>query len=299
MSEQTVGAIKNLNSSLTEVARAQTKELIKTLAPVKELPSLVETQTKSLLDSMSDNTSAQILIAIAQEKGKLSGGEKLVEEELMQIDRISSELDKKMHSIKQEKSKMMQDIEKDVYNSIDAMDASILNLTRKNFYQSVHLPMQKNVLPSYEENVRVASHSTSNRESWFKGLHEQLSQKLNNYASLLDESSEKASSLAYESKKLEETIAVPIVLVEEQEDETTNKQLFIAPDISSDGTISSQIPWLEEKLEDKELFMANAFRQTIELDALDAYALLALDMEEQTKQEEVTSTETSNNEEIA
>jgi len=278
MSEQTVKAINRLDSSLSSMMKEQNKSLQNTISPLKELPSMMQSQTQSFVNSMSDNIRAQILVAMAQEKGKLSGSEKLVTEELSEIDRITIALEKKISRIKNEKAQMLHEIESDTYKTIESFDAPVFNLTRKTFRENIHVPIQNSIAPTFNINRAIGSSSAENRTNWFKKIHTELDKGLKNYAKLLDESSEKASSLAYKTGNLQDT-NIPIICIEYEENGEQKQEFIIAPKLNEEHETVSQLGWLKDKIESMEQFLNQAFVETYDISSISPHQLLALSKE--------------------
>ena len=295
MSEQTVKAINRLDSSLSSMMKEQNKSLQSSIAPLKELPSMMQSQTESFVNSMSDNIRAQILVAMAQEKGKLSGSEQLVKEELSEIDQITLALEKKIHRIKNEKAQMLHEIEADAYKTIESFDASIFNLTRKTFRENIHLQMQNRIAPTFKMNKAIGSSSAENRTNWFNKIHSELDNGLNNYAKLLDESSEKASSLAYKTDDLKDT-NVPIICIEYEEDGKRIEELIIAPQLNAQQETVSQLDWLKDKIDSFDQFFNHAFVEKYDISSISPDQLLSLSKQMTTEvdDQEVTEGEVSN-----
>lgn len=269
--------VKALGEQIQAIGRSiqkQSELLFDALAPLKKLPELLQIQTKAVQESMSDNIRAQILVAIANQKGTLASKDIQIKEELQQVSRIEGKLKKTVDKIHQEKRGYLAKIAQETESSVDQLDAPVLNLTRRVFMSAIHLPMAEAIIPNMQLATGVGIGSSECRRLVFDKINQDVVNGLNFYRELVRDARQKAAELAHRDVELPEEFDVPLLAVEYEENGQVKRKIFAGPTVTPEGEISEQIPWFREHIVDEDALWRSALKPAAKGDSYTADQIL-------------------------
>jgi len=266
--EKIIQALNEQLKTLVKGMQKQSEMLFDALAPIKKLPELIQIQTKAVQNALSDNIRAQVLIAIANQKGTLASKDIQIQEELQQVNRIEEKLKRTVSKIHDEKRGYLRKIDQETNSSVDLLDAPVMNLTRKFFMSAIHLPMAEQVIPTLQLANGVGLGSRECRKLAFDKAFQKIRYGLGFYKELLAEARERAAALAHLEVKESLEIKAPVIAVEYEIDGQLQRQFFFAPTANNEGDLIGRAAWMEKYLNNPSQFYGDALTENLRFEEL-------------------------------
>jgi hypothetical protein len=247
MSEPVVKAIGTLQTTLGRLQEQQTKVLLDSMAPLKNLPQITETQTRQLLEAAYDGVRAQVLVAIAQQSGQLGAKESQINEELQEIKELQEAAEERAHALSDSMHRQLDEISETTRELVDQMDKPVLDLGRKVFSESVFLPYTEQVVPHWRLQVAVGQGSREVRRLSFNQGYKGVVSRVNHYLSEVDKLQDLARDLRVD-QDLPDEIGIPICIVQYRDEEALKDKIYIAPKLVNENKVTSSLHWFVAKI---------------------------------------------------
>ena len=250
MSEQVVQAINSLQKSLGRINEEQTRALIKILAPLSQLPQIAETQARESVEAAYDVVRAQVLIAIAQQKGQLGARESQINEELREVERLRKAAEKRAEVLRENLKRQLEEISVNTAQLVEQMDRPVMDLGRRVFTEAVFLPYTEHVIPHWSLQVGVGIGSQEVRRLTLEHGYNEIRTRVEQYLTEVEELQAITNRLS-SHKELPADLSVPICLVTYEEEGMEREHVYLAPAVGTEGEIvHSPLVWLHNMIKD-------------------------------------------------
>ena len=250
--ESLVNAIDRLIRAISDMMKRQTDLLVKHLGPLRELPRIVGEVREDMVRGFSTVAKSQIMIALAEHKGRYQALNDLMEEETSEIANVRERVTSGADAIREGAMERIRDLDSDLQKNIDQMDGALLDLGRSLFPTAVYDAHADEVVPGWQLHVRTMIGSSQSRNHILNDDTQRFAQRLAMYEKHCEALQEQAKSLAGpKSQGTPKDLLIPVCFVEyDKAYGKKNLDVIVAPRTSSSGsTVESALPWLTTLME--------------------------------------------------
>ena len=251
MSEPVVRAIHALEKAIGRMNKEQTKAMADMNAPLSRLPEISETQTRQTIEAVYDGVKAQVLVAIAQQRGLLGARESQISEELEEVDRLRRSAEAQTQAMQDKMLPQLEEISENARQMVEQLDRPVMDLGRRVFTESVFLPYTEKVVPHWRLQVGVGIGSQQMRKMTFERGYKRIERRVEDYLQEVEELQATAEDLAYDLD-LPELMKIPLCVVSYEEGGKGQAVIYVAPALDSNKkTVVSALPWLGPMIKTK------------------------------------------------
>lgn len=244
--QQVVRAIGELTKALTKIIREQAKMIFDALAPVKKLPELIGLQTKTLQEGIYDSVQAQILIAIAQQKGRVASLENRIKEELAQVEKIEALTRKKVEDVRATTEKPILQLDRDVQTTVHELDGPVLDLGQVTYPEVVHQPYAWEIAPRWQLSAQLGEASMQRRGRILEQDLGGIVQRVKAYRNDCERLKKQAKDLVYDGR-LPDRLHLPLCAVLYEEKGKLCSRLVVAPGFDrANARLKPLYDWLQQ-----------------------------------------------------
>ena len=245
MSESLIRVIENCKNTVVGTIQQQMQQLISVLSPLAKLPQLVDTAIKNMMSGFGDNIRAQMLIAIAEQRGKVGSHENQIREELQQVEKVRERISQRAEEVEYESVKELDKLDKSCAHSVNQLDGPVLDLARKVFPQNIGGPLSDTIVPFWSLLTGLGKGSAASRST---ALEDNISDFNSRLTDLKKEMSAiRAKTESYRHSRKCEDIEIPYLVFEVEHAGKTEQKIILCPTEES-GQITSAIPNKQSQL---------------------------------------------------
>ncbi|MEX0321480.1 MAG: hypothetical protein AB3N63_04935 [Puniceicoccaceae bacterium] len=226
--EQVVNAINRAASDIMSAVRSGFSNLQSAIEPIRQLPSLIHAQIESTTRGFHDSIRAQILIAIAQEKGRIGAQEQQIKEELIDVDEVRHKLNRDVQALEDDTRKSINEIERSAVDQVMELDGVVIGLQNYAYKDAIGDPVASEIAPFWTLSTALGKGSAASRGILFNNETARLADQADSIIQQCAEIEDKARGFQNEGI-LPEDIEVPFLIVEYEEAGSAKKELYVMP----------------------------------------------------------------------
>lgn len=247
LGDSVIRAIEAESVAQQETIRAIGQQVISALAPVTELPQLVNDQTKRLYDGMADTTRMQILVALAEQNGVVGANESRIRDEMEMVSRIRARLEERVRELREKSVEELARVDTAVRQHVEKLDGPVLALGRGVFRQAIFQPLIEKIAPFWGLLGDLGKRSASRRTDLFAVQAAALLDRLANWDRQADELRRKTAAFRH-SPVSRDSHRVPVLLATYETDGRDHRVMWIAPIAADGGGLSDGLTWLSAEV---------------------------------------------------
>lgn len=252
--EQVVEALRRVIRAMNEGFEKQTSILIGYLEPIRDLPRIIGEVRKDMIRGLSDVAKAQVMVAIAEQKGKHDARQELIQLEQEQLAALAVRLEEEQERIQESAEKKASRVDADLHASIEEMDGPLLDLGREFFPALIFGPYATDLVPGWQLLASVRHGTTIGRNLILGHDLEQLKQRVERYEEHCRTLREQVQTLASQRENAADAeLLIPVLLVETRRRERSESHVdvFIAPDTNSSGHLRTLLPGFQKRIKER------------------------------------------------
>lgn len=251
--EQVVEALRRVVRVISEGFEKQTSVLIKYLEPIRDLPRIIGEVRKDMVRGFSDVAKAQVMVAIAEQKGRYDARQELMQLEQEQISALAARLEEERERIHESAEKDASDVDADLHTHIEQMDGPLLDLGRELFPVLVHRPYSTDLVPGWQLLSSVRRGTAIGRNLILEHDLQRFECHVERYEEHCRTLREQADVLSCPSESVADTdVLIPVLFVEKQQREGSTKDvdIIVAPEVDGEGHLKSALPSFQKRIEE-------------------------------------------------
>lgn len=229
LGDSVIRALRAESEAQQDTVRAIGQQVIDAIAPISELPKIVNDQTLRIREGFNDSIRSRVLIAIAEQQGQVGGNESRIEEELKIIEKLRCRLEQRVEELHEKTSAELKRIDEAVHRQVEKLDGPVLALGRVVFQGALFEPLRQKISPFWDLLDKLGYKSGRLRGERFQKAATKARDSVANWQRKVESLKQRLGEYRSDAALGKAAIKVPLCVITTQVNGRIEHHVYVAP----------------------------------------------------------------------